>query len=356
MNINLQNISKKYDKENVIENLSLNIPEGKLTALLGPSGCGKTTLLNIIAGLIKPNSGKVYFNDECVSGIPMFKRNIGYVFQNYALYPNMTAYNNIKFPLTNNKQKGVRKKEFKKLTDEKITKIAKLLQIDEYLHKYPSELSGGQQQRVAIARAIIREPSILLMDEPFANLDNKLSVAMREEIRQLQQKLGTTTVFVTHNQTDANAIADNIVVLNEGIIQQQGSPDNLYNQPNNLFVADFIGEYGINTLEGNIQDNYFCFDDNKIQVQPYSNASQIKYLSFRPEHAIVANSKKYDLKCLVKSAMLDENFIVYSLDVNGKKLIVKLMEKFNVGDEIYINIDKNKVLFFNSDKNRVMVW
>ena len=279
MNINLQNISKKYDKENVIENLSLNIPQGKLTALLGPSGCGKTTLLNIIAGLIQPNSGKVYFNDECISSLPMFKRNIGYVFQSYALYPNMTAYNNIKFPLTNNKPKNISRKDFAAQADEKIHNIAKLLRIEEYLQKYPSELSGGQQQRVAIARAIIREPSILLMDEPFANLDNKLSVAMREEIRELQKKLGTTTIFVTHNQTDANAIADNIVVLNEGVIQQQGSPEELYNNPTNLFVADFIGEYGINILEGNVTDNYFCCNEAKIKLNStINNENNIKYL------------------------------------------------------------------------------
>ena len=352
MNINLQNISKKYDKENVIENLSLNIPQGKLTALLGPSGCGKTTLLNIIAGLIKPTSGKVYFNNECVSALPISKRNIGYVFQNYALYPNMTVYNNIKFPLINGKPKKINRKEYKKQIDEKIHTISKLLQIEEYLSKYPSELSGGQQQRVAIARAIIREPSILLMDEPFANLDNKLSVAMREEIRELQQKLGTTTIFVTHNQTDANAIADNIIVLYEGKIQQQDSPENLYNNPSNLFVADFIGEYGINILDGEVIENNFCYNNSKIRIENELHGKEdIKYLCFRPEHVMVADNKLYDLKCTVKSAMLDENYIVYTLNFENKQLIVKLMEKFNVGDDIYLKI--NKVLFFNSDKNKV---
>lgn len=355
MNIDLQNISKTYDKESVIENLSLNIPHGKLTALLGPSGCGKTTLLNIIAGLIKPNSGKVYFNNECVSSYPMFKRNIGYVFQNYALYPNMTAYKNIKFPLTNFKPKNIKSKEYERVIDEKIRKISKLLRIEEILNKFPSELSGGQQQRVAIARAIIREPSILLMDEPFANLDNKLSVAMREEIKDIQKNLGITTIFVTHNQTDANAIADNIVVMNDGKIQQQGSPEDLYNNPKNLFVADFIGEYGINTLSGNIQAEYFCCNDIKIKLQTNSNLSEVNFLCFRPEHVQVGDSTFYDIKCKIKSAMLDENYIVYSLQFGDKKLIVKLIEKFNVGDEIFINIDKSKALFFNFDKERVVL-
>ena len=249
MNIRLEKISMSYGKLPVLKDLDLSFADGQLTALLGPSGCGKTTILNIISGVLRPNRGEVYFGDSCVTDVHLSRRNIGYVFQNYALYPNMTAYENLKFPLTNLPMPGRSRAEKAAYYHEAITRMAKLLRIEETLGRYPSELSGGQQQRVALGRAMIRQPDILLMDEPFANLDRKLSVEMREEVRQLQQQTGVTTVFVTHNQADANAISDQIVLLDRGAVQQIGTPSQLYDRPANLFAADFFGEYGVNLLD-----------------------------------------------------------------------------------------------------------
>lgn len=249
MNITLKNISKRYGKLTVLDGLNLSFADGALTALLGPSGCGKTTILNIISGVLHPDRGDVFFGDRCVTDMHLSRRNIGYVFQNYALYPNMTAYENLKFPLTNLPLPGKNRAEKKEYYDQQIMQIARLLRIEDALRRYPSELSGGQQQRIALGRAIIRKPDILLMDEPFANLDRKLSIEMREEIRQIQQKTGLTTIFVTHNQTDANAISDQIVLMNKGEIQQTGTPSQLYDEPVNLFCVDFFGEYGANILD-----------------------------------------------------------------------------------------------------------
>lgn len=248
MNITLDSITKRYGRLTVLDNLTLSFPGGELTALLGPSGCGKTTILNIISGALQIDGGNVYFGDRCVTDVHMSRRNIGYVFQNYALYPNMTAYENLKFPLTNTPLPGMSRGEKREYCHEQILKTAKLLRIEDTLSRYPAELSGGQQQRIALGRAIIRKPDILLMDEPFANLDRKLSIEMREEIRQIQQELKLTTVFVTHNQADANAISDRIVLMNEGTVQQSGTPSQLYDRPANLFTADFFGEYGANIL------------------------------------------------------------------------------------------------------------
>jgi len=240
MNIKLENITKRYGRMTVLDGLSLSFSSGQLTALLGPSGCGKTTILNIISGVLQPDQGEVHFGDRCVTDTHMSCRNIGYVFQNYALYPNMTAYGNLKFPLTNMPLIGKSRAEKREYYDEQIRKTAKMLQIEDTLMRYPSELSGGQQQRVALGRAIIRRPDILLMDEPFANLDRRLSIEMRDEVRQLQQQLGLTTIFVTHNQADANAISDQIVLMNAGAVQQSGTPSQLYDRPANLFSADFF--------------------------------------------------------------------------------------------------------------------
>ena len=248
MDILLQSVTKSFGKLTVLDGLDLSFPHGKLTALLGPSGCGKTTILNLIVGVLHPDRGRVLFGDRDMTQVHLSKRNIGYVFQNYALYPNMTAYENLKFPLTNHPIPGATRSQRREFYDSRIHGIAKLLRIEDTLNRYPSELSGGQQQRVALGRALIRKPDILLMDEPFANLDRKLSIQMREEIRQIQQQTGITTIFVTHNQSDANAISDRVVLLNEGTVQQEGSPSLLYEEPANLFVADFFGEHGSNIV------------------------------------------------------------------------------------------------------------
>ena len=248
MEIKLQNIRKRFGETVALDDLSLEFCDGKLTTLLGPSGCGKSTLLNLISGILPPTSGSIYFGDRDVTSLSPDKRNIGLVFQNYALYPHMTVGENIAFPL---EIKKVSKKE----RMERAAEFAKLLRIEDYFTRKPSQLSGGQQQRVAIARALAKEPEILLLDEPLSNLDARLRLEMREEIRRLQLETGITTIFVTHDQEEALSISDHILLLKKGRIQQYGLPQELYDEPCNPFVADFLGNPPINLYEGIVDGN-----------------------------------------------------------------------------------------------------
>ena len=248
MEIKLQNIRKRFGETVALDDLSLEFCDGKLTTLLGPSGCGKSTLLNLISGILPPTSGSIYFGDRDVTSLSPDKRNIGLVFQNYALYPHMTVGENIAFPL---EIKKVSKKE----RLERAAEFAKLLRIEDYFTRKPSQLSGGQQQRVAIARALAKEPEILLLDEPLSNLDARLRLEMREEIRRLQMETGITTIFVTHDQEEALSISDHILLLKKGRIQQYGLPQELYDEPCNPFVADFLGNPPINLYEGIVDGN-----------------------------------------------------------------------------------------------------
>ncbi|WP_234122950.1 ABC transporter ATP-binding protein [Clostridium hydrogenum] len=243
MDIHLEQISMKFSNTLVINNIDFTVKSGELVSLLGPSGCGKSTTLSIIAGINKPTQGEVYFGDECITDKEPEERGIGMVFQNYALYPHMTVFKNIMFPLKMNK---VNKEEAKK----RVYAIAEIVQVDKLLDRKPKQLSGGQQQRVAIARALVKNPKVLLLDEPLSNLDARLRIEMREEIRRIQQKTGVTTIFVTHDQEEAMSISDNIIVMNQGKIQQYSAPQKLYNQPENVFTARFIGNPKINIIEG----------------------------------------------------------------------------------------------------------
>lgn len=258
MKIVLQNLTKKFpnrnrkDKTDVVamDHFDFEIPDGMLVGLLGPSGCGKSTTLNLICGLIKPTEGRIFFGDNDVTNLPPENRGVGMVFQNYALYPHLTVKKNIMFPLENFKgDKKLSKEEKLKRTIE----AAKLVQIDELLERKPSELSGGQQQRVAIARALVKMPGVLLMDEPLSNLDARLRLQTREEIRRIQQETKITTVFVTHDQDEAMSISDIIVVMKAGVVQQIGKPQDVYDDPANLFVAKFLGTPPINVFNGNVK-------------------------------------------------------------------------------------------------------
>ncbi|WP_028403044.1 ABC transporter ATP-binding protein [Ectobacillus panaciterrae] len=249
MKIELRNVSKSFHKDaNTIENLNLTIPDGELVALLGPSGCGKSTTMLMIAGIYKPNDGTILFDDEPVNDLEPKDRNIGMVFQSYALYPHMTVLDNIAFPL---KQMRVPKEERYHRTKE----AAKRVHLENFLERKPSELSGGQQQRVALARAIVKEPRVLLLDEPLSNLDARLKIEMREEIRRLQKELGITTIMVTHDQEEAMTMADRIAVMKEGEIVQYSTPIDLYQQPQSYFIAQFIGTPPMNFLKGTLLSN-----------------------------------------------------------------------------------------------------
>ena len=285
MEVLLQNLTKKYpgrgknQKEVIaVNNFTFEIPDGKLIGLLGPSGCGKSTTLHLLSGLQKPTEGKIFFGEDDVTDVPPEKRGVGLVFQNYALYPHLTVKQNITFPLENLKGK---EKLTKQQMAEKALDAAKLVQIEELMDRKPSELSGGQQQRVAIARALVKMPRILLLDEPLSNLDARLRLQTREEIRRIQQATGITTVFVTHDQEEAMSISDLIVVMKEGVVQQIGKPQEVYDDPRNLFVAQFLGTPPIATFGGTVKDGKLYIGD--VVVMDTATSDGDVTVAIRPE-------------------------------------------------------------------------
>lgn len=280
MEIRLEQLTKIFTDKNgketrAVDNLSITIPSGKLVGLLGPSGCGKSTTLYMIAGLLKPSGGKIFFGDDDVTKLAPEKRGIGLVFQNYALYPHMTVRQNIMFPLEN---LNIKREEAVKLVEE----MAALVGIQDQLDKKPSQLSGGQQQRVAIARALVKKPRVLLLDEPLSNLDARLRLQTREEIKRIQRETGITTVFVTHDQEEAMSISDQMVVLEFGLEQQMAAPQEMYNHPANLFVAKFLGNPPINILDGKIENGNVVLSDNLI-VGKSKSANANVVVGIRPE-------------------------------------------------------------------------
>ena len=287
MKVVLQNLTKKFPNRDkriksevtAVDDFTITIPDGKLIALLGPSGCGKSTMLNLISGLQKPTAGKIFFGEDDVTELPPENRGIGLVFQNYALYPHLTVRQNITFPLENLKGAD-------KLTKEEMNsralKAAELVQIDQLMERKPSELSGGQQQRVAIARAIVKMPRVLLLDEPLSNLDARLRLQTREEIRRIQRETGITTIFVTHDQEEAMSISDMIIVMKDGALHQVGKPQEVYDDPQNLFVAKFLGTPPINVFDGKVKDGkLYIGDEAVLDVDGVSD--QEVYAAVRPE-------------------------------------------------------------------------
>ena len=287
MRILIENLTKKFPSRNkknpeeviAVKDFSFEFPDGSLVGLLGPSGCGKSTTLNLISGLTTPTEGKIYFGDDDVTKLPAEHRGVGLVFQNYALYPHLSVLGNITFPLENLKGD-------KKLTKEERVKkayeVAKLVKIEEYMDRRPSELSGGQQQRVAIARALVKLPRVLLLDEPLSNLDARLRLETREEIRRIQRATGITTVFVTHDQEEAMSISDLIVVMKDGVVQQIGKPQDVYDSPANLFVAKFLGTPPINVFEGEIKDGELYIGDKSVMSAVGAPDCEV-YVGIRPE-------------------------------------------------------------------------
>ncbi len=259
MEIRIEHLTKNFGDTRAVSDLSLTFESGKLTALLGPSGCGKTTTLNMLSGIMPVTEGRIFFDEKDVTSLPPEKRGVGLVFQNYALYPHMTVLQNICFPM---EIKRIGKKERIARAGE----LAELVHITPLLKRKPAELSGGQQQRVAIARALAKQPDVLLLDEPLSNLDAKLRVEMREEIRRIQREAKITTVFVTHDQEEASSIADQLVLLREGVLQQQSSARQMYDEPANLFVADFLGAPPINKLGGKICEGKILLDGSDIAI------------------------------------------------------------------------------------------
>ncbi len=287
MKVELKNLTKIFPSRNkkaneevvAVNNFTFTIPDGKLIGLLGPSGCGKSTTLYMISGLQKPSGGQIFFGDEDVTELAAENRGVGLVFQNYALYPHMTVKQNIMFPLQN--LKGADKLTKDEML-ERAYNAAKLVQIDELMDRKPSELSGGQQQRVAIARALVKMPKVLLLDEPLSNLDARLRLQTREEIRRIQKETGITTIFVTHDQEEAMSISDMIVVMKLGVVQQIGKPQDVYDDPTNLFVAKFLGTPPVNVFEGNVAGGKLYIGDAAVLDVP-GVADQAVTVGVRPE-------------------------------------------------------------------------
>ena len=287
MKVVLQHLTKKFPSRNkksndeviAVNDFNFEIPDGKLIGLLGPSGCGKSTALNLISGLIQPTSGRVFFGDDDVTSLPPENRGVGLVFQSYALYPHLTVRENILFPLQNLKGSARLSKEE---MEKRVTEAAKLVQIENLMERKPGEMSGGQQQRVAIARAVVKMPRVLLLDEPLSNLDARLRLQTREEIRRIQRDTGITTVFVTHDQEEAMSISDMIVVMKDGVVQQIGKPQDVYDDPINLFVSKFLGTPPINVFDARVQNEKIYIGDEAVLDAPGARDGAV-WAGVRPE-------------------------------------------------------------------------
>lgn len=284
MDIRLDQLTMQFDNITAVNQLTTTIKDGELVSLLGPSGCGKSTTLMLLSGLYKPTKGDIYFGEKKVTTIDAEKREIGMVFQNYALYPHLSVFKNIMFPL---KMQKVEKKEAQK----RVIEMARLVQIDHLLDRKPAQLSGGQQQRVAIARALVKKPKLLLLDEPLSNLDARLRLEMREEIRRIQQEVGITAIFVTHDQEEALSISDRVMLMSNGTLQQDSPPQEMYSKPRNAFIASFLGNPPINFIQLEKQDNdiYKIRETNQsIKIPIVTNQMKIK-IGLRPENLYVTS-------------------------------------------------------------------
>ena len=356
--IQLKNVSKIYSGNvKAVKNFNLDIKDGEFVVFVGPSGCGKSTTLRMIAGLEEISEGDFYIDGKRMNDVPPKDRDIAMVFQNYALYPHMSVYENMAFGL---KLRKYPKEEIK----ERVMNAAKILGLEQYLDRKPKALSGGQRQRVALGRAIVRNAKVFLMDEPLSNLDAKLRVQMRAEIIKLHRKLGSTTIYVTHDQTEAMTMADKIVVMKDGVIQQIGTPKEIYNYPANVFVGEFIGSPSMNILRGIFKDHYFIIGEQKLKITEAKrklleekgyNGKEI-ILGIRPEdlhdEQIVLDSYPdaiIDFQIDVHE-LLGAETIIYST-INGQNLVARIDSRTNVktGQTIKLAFDMNKVHFFDSE-------
>ena len=333
VNINIRNAVKKYDNNTIIPGLNLFVKDGEFFTLLGPSGCGKTTLLRMIAGFNSIEGGDFYFNDVRINDLDPAKRNIGMVFQNYAIFPHLTVRKNVAFGLKN---KHFPKEEILKMTDQ----FMKLVHVYDYADRLPERLSGGQQQRVALARALVIKPDVLLMDEPLSNLDAKLRVEMRSVIKKLQNEVGITTIYVTHDQEEAMAISDRIAVINAGVIQHVGSPKDIYQRPSNVFVATFIGR--TNML------------DAKLIIKDQHKKDQDVKVSIRPEEFVVCKETAEGIGGIVTDNVflgLNTHYSVVLTTGEEVEIIQESSRKsiIDKGTKVSLQIKKDKINVFTAD-------
>lgn len=342
MKVKIENLTKRFGDMTAVNDFNMTFEDGKLVALLGPSGCGKSTMLNMLSGILPVTEGKIYFDEDDVTDMPPQDRGVGLVFQNYALYPHMSVLENIAFPL---EIKKVNKAE----REEKAKEMAALVHVDQLLHRKPKELSGGQQQRVAIARALIKQPRLLLLDEPLSNLDARLRLEMREEIRRIQLETGVTTIFVTHDQEEAMSISDKIVLMKDGFLQQEDNPQELYDDPANLFVANFLGNPPINNLNGYIKDGDFVLEDNsgKIRIDnPNAKEGQAVVLGIRAESVVISQDEDHDFEAIVKQRYTMGKEELAFLNIGNQTIRVYLSSDFDIkqGEKVFLKL-KNKGIF-----------
>jgi len=348
MAIKFQNVSKTFGGTCVVDDLSLEIEDGEFVVLLGPSGCGKTTTLRMLAGLETVTSGDIYIDGERVNDLPTQHRDLAMVFQSYALYPHMTIAENIGYPLRVRKLPKAERVE-------RVNRVAAMLEIESLLERKPRQLSGGERQRVALARAIVREPRAYLMDEPLSNLDARLRVQMRGELKRLQHQLRTTTIYVTHDQAEAMTLASRVAVMKKGRLQQFDTPMNIYNQPANRFVAEFVGSPSMNFIEGEVQAGMFVSDSLRVplsaeQLSKLSGQSRLT-MGIRPEHVqvlIEPRDSAIAASVYVTELMGNETFVV--LSVGDNRLIARAPADFRaeLESKVWLRLATNKVAFFDS--------
>jgi multiple sugar transport system ATP-binding protein len=327
--VTYENVSKVFDGTAAVRDFSLDIPDGEFIVLVGPSGCGKSTALRMLAGLERATDGRILIGDRVVNNVAPASRDVAMVFQSYALYPHMTVYDNLAFGLKN---KGIPKRDI----DERVRRAGEVLQMTELLKRKPKQLSGGQRQRVALGRAIVREPKAFLMDEPLSNLDAKLRVETRAEILKLQRRLGTTTIYVTHDQVEAMTMGDRIAVMNAGVLQQIGTPEELYTNPRNMFVAGFIGSPAMNLVPASLVDG----------------GGSDRVAGFRPEHLRVAHGGDgfaFDARVEVVEYLGDEQLV--HITRKDTPLLAKLPveERVEPGQELRFSVPRDKLLLFDAE-------
>ena len=344
--LDLKNVTKIYPNgTKAVHETSLSVDEGEFMVFVGPSGCGKSTLLRMVAGLEDITDGDINLDGKLINNVDPSERDVAMVFQNYALYPHMNVYNNLAYGLKN---RGIDKKTI----EQKVNDAAKLLQISEFLQRKPSMLSGGQRQRVAMGRAIVRNPKIFLFDEPLSNLDAKLRIQMRLEIKKLQQKVGVTSIFVTHDQVEAMTLADRLAVINNGIIEQLGTPIEIYDNPKSLFVAGFIGSPQMNFLDGNLKNKTLSAEGFEIKDINSDFEGDVT-LGIRPEHLIQSDNALINLKVELVEQLGSDN-LVYGKLKNKNDFCYRCPGNLKIenGTELNLQIDENKYYIFDKSSGK----
>jgi len=333
--VHLENININFGSIKALSNLNLEIKDGEFFVLLGPTGAGKTTTLRIISGLDKPDSGKIYFDNEEMNEIQPAFRDTSYVFQQYSLYPHYSVYDNLAFPL-----RSPLRKSDKKTIDDRVLQIARLLKIENKLNNKATQLSGGEMQRVSLGRALVREPNIYLMDEPLSSLDAKLREELRVELKKIQTDLNATILYVTHDHIEATTMADRIGVLKEGILTQVGTPQEIYEEPNSIYVANRLGSPKINILE-----------NKQIHNSQNSSAS---YVGIRPEDIKIDQNGSYDVKIETTELLGAETLVSFTSDTIDGTLLTQENINLSEGDKIKIDINKSKILYFDNNEQRIV--